>query len=89
METPFKRIEVNDDHYFTHLIWYIHYNPQKHGFVKDFREYTHSSYHSHLVEGLTKLNREEVISWFGNKKEYEAFHRDSPNEGAIGNLLIE
>lgn len=89
VETPFKRIEVTDNHYFTHLIWYIHFNPQKHGFVKDFREYPHSSYKTHLVEGNTKLNREEVISWFGNKKEYSDFHLLPSDENHINNFIIE
>ncbi len=89
VETPFKRIEVTNDHYFIHLIWYIHFNPQKHGFVKDFREYPHSSYKAHLADGITKLNREEVIFWFGNKKGYSNFHHQPPNETPIKNFIIE
>jgi putative transposase len=61
-ETPFKRILVEDDVYFTRLIWYIHFNPQKHGFVKDFREYPYSSYHSHLSNKPTKLAR-DLLLW--------------------------
>ncbi len=75
-EEPFRRIHVDNDVYFTTMINYVHQNPQKHGFVKDFREYEHSSYHSHLLEGKTKLEREEVISWFGNKEEYQKFHQN-------------
>ena len=40
----FARIEVTPDAYFTNLIFYIHHNPQKHGFVKDFREWPCSSW---------------------------------------------
>lgn len=36
-EEHFGRIEVDSDSYFTSLIFYIHFNPQKHGFVSDFR----------------------------------------------------
>ena len=43
-EEPFHRIEVGNDAYFSALIYYIHTNPQKHGFVADFRGYEHSSY---------------------------------------------
>ncbi|WP_338814423.1 hypothetical protein V9L05_03695 [Bernardetia sp. Wsw4-3y2] len=74
-EEPFRRIHVDNDAYFTTMIEYIHKNPQKHGFVKDFREYEHSSYHSHILEGKTKLEREEVLSWFGSKEEYQKFHQ--------------
>ena len=73
-EEPFRRIHIDSDAYFTQMVYYIHHNPQKHGFVPDFKEYLHSSYHSHLLTANTKLKREEVISWFGNPKEYEKFH---------------
>lgn len=47
-ETPFKRIEVNNDSYFSALIAYIHRNPETHGIIDDFREYPFSSYHAML-----------------------------------------
>ena len=73
-EEPFRRILVDNDAYFTELIYYIHQNSQRHGFVKDFRDYPHSSYHSHLHTALTKLKRQEVLQWFGNRNEFEKFH---------------
>jgi putative transposase len=73
-EEPFRRIHVNSDAYFTEMIYYIHHNPQKHGFVNDFRDYPHSSYQTHLLTAATKLQREEVISWFGSKTEYVKYH---------------
>ncbi|MGB0432495.1 MAG: transposase, partial [Bacteroidia bacterium] len=44
-ETPFKRIKIDNPVYFSHVLAYIHFNPQNHGFVDDFRDYEHSSYH--------------------------------------------
>lgn len=38
-ETPFRRIPVEDEAYFCQLVFYTHFNPQKHGFAKDFRTY--------------------------------------------------
>ncbi len=73
-EEPFRRILVDSDSYFSEIIYYIHHNPQIHGFVNDFRDYPHSSYHSHLLTAATKLERAAVIAWFGNKVEYENFH---------------
>ncbi|MFN6945072.1 MAG: hypothetical protein ACK4ND_08990 [Cytophagaceae bacterium] len=73
-ETPFRRIEVSTDEYFTQLIYYIHSNPQKHGVVKDFREYPYSSYAAHLSNKSTKLKRHDVIRWFGDKEEYKRCH---------------
>lgn len=88
-ETPFRRIEVKDDSYFTQLIWYIHFNPQKHGFVDDFREYEYSSYRSHLTEKATRLSREQVWSWFGSKEAYETFHVEMKSESEIQGVLVE
>jgi putative transposase len=34
-EEPFHRIEIDNNVHFVKVLWYIHYNPQKHGFVKD------------------------------------------------------
>ena len=42
-EEPFRRVEVTNDSYYSHLIAYIHQNPQHHGFVNDFRDYPYSS----------------------------------------------
>lgn len=89
IETPFKRIKVEDDAYLTQLIWYIHYNPQKHGFVNDFREYEHSSYHSHVLDKPTRLARNQVVKWFGDKKEYEKFHLGMKSEVEIVPLMLE
>lgn len=88
-ERPFHRIEVNSDLYFTRLIYYIHTNPQKHGFVEDFIEYEFSSYHSHLLAKPTKLKRNEVLEWFGGEKNYIHFHNQSQEIADIQRLIIE
>lgn len=88
-ETPFRRILVDNDAYFSQLIWYIHFNPQKHGFVKDYREYSHTSYHSHLSAKSTKLEREKVISWFGNNDVYTSFHNIQHDESDFSKFLFE
>jgi putative transposase len=88
-EESFRRILVDNDHYFTELIYYIHHNPQKHGFVNDFRDYPHSSYHSHLSMALTKLRRDEVLAWFGNRNEYEKFHIGNQNLNHLDKFNIE
>ena len=60
-ESPFKRIEVKEESYFSALISYIHKNPETHGLINDFRDYVHSSYHAHLLDKTTKLNRSQVL----------------------------
>lgn len=73
-EEPFRRSEVVSEKYLTHLVIYIHCNPQKHSFVDDFKAYPHSSYNSLLSNEPTKLKREEVLDWFGSKENFVAFH---------------
>ncbi len=86
---PFRRIEVQDEAYFSQLIYYIHHNSQKHGLIADFREYPHSSYHSHLSNRATKLQREAVIDWFGDSQSYKAFHHQEQDLKAIQDWIIE
>ena len=88
-EEPFHRIEVKSDAYFSQLVWYIHHNPQKHGFLSDFRDYPHSSYHSHLHQKATKLQRTEVLNWFGDANEYIKYHNIQTGEDDIRNLIVE
>ena len=88
-ETPFKRILVNDDTYLNRLVWYIHSNPQKHGFVADFKDYPHSSYHSLLSQKPTKLAKQQAIGLFGNQDAYIQFHTIKQTESNFSHLVIE
>lgn len=80
-ETSFKRNLIDDEQYFNQVIYYIHANPQKHGFTSDFRNYPYSSYKSHLSEKPTMLMREELLEWFGNREAYNTFHNINQFEG--------
>ncbi|HOQ97905.1 MAG TPA: hypothetical protein PLJ35_03690 [Anaerolineae bacterium] len=73
-ERPFGRIEVASDAYFARLVVYIHRNPQKHGFVADFRDWPYSSYQTLLARQATRLKREEVLEWFGGRADLAAAH---------------
>ena len=73
-QRPFGRIEVTSDRYFRRLVLYIHQNPQKHGFVQDFREWPYSSYHTLLSLKQTLLQRDAVLSWFDNKDGFHFSH---------------
>ncbi len=83
----FGRIPVTSDEYFVHLIHYIHFNPQKHGFVADFREYPYSSYSTFLSAKPTNLKREEVLAWFHGRESFEAVHQTLADEAGISNLI--
>lgn len=88
-QTPFKRVEIDDECYFTHLLWYIHGNAQLHGLVNDFRLWPHSSYPSLISERPTDLQREFVHSWFGGKEKMIAFHEGMRESVLPPYLMIE
>lgn len=75
LELPFRRIAVENDAYFSQLVHYIHANPQRDGLIGDFREYSHSSYHSHLSDKPTKLAISQVVEWFVDRSAYKDFHK--------------
>jgi putative transposase len=90
-EHPFKRVPITTDRQFWNVIAYIHQNPQKHGFVKDFRDWKYSSYGVILTERSTVIKREEVMKWFGNRENYLSVHNqwitDAQVEYFIGSDL--
>jgi REP element-mobilizing transposase RayT len=86
-QRPFGRILVSTDQYFTRLIHYIHFNPQKHGFVADFREYPYSSYQTMLSAKPTRLKRETVLGWFNGAAAFETVHRAAADEKRIAALI--
>lgn len=89
-ESPFRRIEVTNDGYFSQLIAYIHHNPQKHGIINDFKKYSHSSYNIHLSDKETFLERTEVLNWFGSREQYMKFHANKiEKDSQILRLTLE
>lgn len=73
---PFGRVPITSDRQFWNVIAYIHQNPQKHGFVKDFRDWKYSSYGIILNEKPTVINHGEVMKWFGTRDEYLSLHNE-------------
>jgi putative transposase len=88
-QTPFKRAWVNSDQYFTHLIYYIHANPQLHGLIDDFREWKWSSYGRILMDKTSKLKKQEVIEWFGKLEIYKQFHSENLKTTGNEKYIIE
>jgi REP element-mobilizing transposase RayT len=85
----FKRKNVNNERYFSNLVYYIHANPQLHGICEDFREYVYSSYERILTDRPSKLFKDEVLKWFGSREAYIAFHRGGHNINEGRDFLIE
>jgi putative transposase len=72
---PFGRVPITTDRQFWNVIAYIHQNPQKHGFVKDFRDWKYSSYGVILSDKPTVVKRNEVMNWFGTSDDYLSLHQ--------------
>ena len=86
-QRPFGRIEVTSDSYFMQLVAYIHQNPQKHGFVNDFRTWPYSSYQALLSTKPTRLQRDDVLTWFQGVDHFEDVHRYEVDERKIAPLV--
>lgn len=71
---PFGRVPITSNRQFWNVIAYIHQNPQKHGFVKDFRDWKYSSYGVILTKRYTVIKREKVMKWFGTGENYRSLH---------------
>ena len=73
-EKPFHRKLITDDDYFWRLILYIHFNPQKHGLIDDFRLWPFSSYPALISNQPTRLKREAVLFTFGGCENFIQQH---------------
>ena len=73
---PFGRVPVASATHFFNAVRYIHQNPQKHKFVDDFRDWRYSSYGVLLSEKPTRLKRDVVLDWFGNRQQYLELHAE-------------
>jgi putative transposase len=76
----FGRIPISTDRYLSSLVRYIHNNPCKHGFVKNFQDWPFSSYHELASRAFTPLARPKVLEWFGNVGGFRNSHNHELNE---------
>lgn len=71
---------VDNTVYFMNLVHYLHYNAVHHGFIQDFIEWPHSSYHTLISEQPTKLARNKILEWFDGRDAFIRFHGKKPSE---------
>ena len=88
-ETPFGRKVVDSERYLMALITYIHRNPQKHGLVTDFRDWTWSSFGAILSSKPTKVQRDEVLAWYNGRSQFADAHLTEVDERLIASLLMD
>jgi len=68
------RKRITNEKYLYQVIAYIHLNPQKHGFVSDFKEYPNSSYSALISFYPTCLRRKEVLELFFDYRNFIYWH---------------
>ncbi len=86
---PFKRVEVNTEEYLKRIIFYIHFNPQKHKLTDNFKDSIFTSYQSYISDHITELKREYIFDIFGSKDEFIEYHQYFHDEIKIKNIMIE
>jgi putative transposase len=86
-EKPFRRILVDNDRYLTHLVTYIHHNPQKHGFVDASADWPYISYAAALSSQPTRVQRDEVLGWFGDRARFVRAHAEQAEEALLQPLV--
>ena len=75
-QSKFKKKEITDNAYFKGIIQYIHANPIKAGLCNAYTDYKYSSYNAIINSGETKLKRQDVLEWFGNREEFIKVHEE-------------
>ncbi len=86
---PFKRLHINNEEYLKRLIYYIHFNPEKHKECTDFRQSSNSSYNSYVSSKSTSIARNDIYNLYGSKQSFIDYHQISHEENKIRLLLIE
>ncbi|MGY5846376.1 transposase [Salegentibacter sp. HM20] len=70
----FKRKIIENESYLRNLILYIHFNPQNHNLIEDFRAYKYSSYSKIINREDSFLCSDEVISYFDDIVNFSKVH---------------
>ncbi|MTB51687.1 transposase [Lewinella sp. W8] len=79
-ERKFERKLVALKEYFRTLILYLHFNPQKHGFIRSYKDYPWTSFQEYLRSNNQALiNPQKVLSLFGSRQQFLEAHEQQDN----------
>ncbi|WP_294957696.1 transposase [uncultured Flavobacterium sp.] len=86
-----QRNRIENEEYLKQLILYVHLNPVKHKFSKDFQSYRHSSYRSYLSDRESSIDRRFVVGLFGDLENFIFCHdeRGLIYEGIINEINVQ
>ena len=73
LESPFKRIRIENEEYIRKLIIYVHQNPKN--LVEQLEDYSFSSYRSIVSDEVTFLKRKEVLEIFDDRENFCFCHQ--------------
>jgi putative transposase len=89
-ESPFERKMVDNDNYFTSMIYYCHYNAQLHQMVEgSFKNWPFSSYRSIIENDNNIVAVNKVLDWFGGKDAFIKQHEERYKNKKIIDFEIE
>ncbi|MFO8128876.1 MAG: hypothetical protein R6T99_03115 [Bacteroidales bacterium] len=89
-ERPYRRIRIESENYLKYLLFYVHYNPEKHNIAYKFQDYRYSSYSLCFRKDQSIIDREFVSGLFNNDYgEYLEFHKHHHDEKIIKDLILE
>lgn len=87
-ERPFQRRPVQSDKHFHRLIIYIHQNPQRHGFVDDFRTWPYTSYNAIITDRPTQIARQPIHDYFGSVDTFIQQHNELIDNEELNNPYL-
>lgn len=73
-DPKYKRLLIDNQDYLEYVIFYTHFNPEKHGIANNFRAYKFSSFRAINGTGKTSIARELVHEIYGGKEAFLNYH---------------
>jgi len=74
LDKNFKRIEITEHEYLQYCIFYVHFNPEKHGYTTNFKNYKFSSYLTYLSNKKTQIARQLGLDIFVDLESFVNYH---------------
>jgi hypothetical protein len=76
--------------YLKYVLFYIHFNPQKHGLSADFRNYPHSSWGQYILKKSKGISVANAMEWFNlDFEEFIEFHKYYHDENKYKTYILE
>ena len=74
LKESFQRKQINSEEYLRNLVFYIHYNPVRHGYVTKMNHWHYSSYKSIVTNKSEVIMPQTIIDIFGDLNSFLEYH---------------